>query len=386
MKRILQLIAFSIAPATLCFGQTNLNAPVGIGTTTPAYPLDVVGDVRINGNIGIGINPSNLLPIQIKKSVVGTAGLRFENTSSAAYSFSAFQMGEDINATGTKFLNVLYTSNGTSTYGFYNPQGSTLVNNGSGGLSLATYDPSGSSKILFYTGSNVSASPKAVIDGNGRLGVGTTTPSHLLSIGNTGLGFSPYASAGANDALKIIGNNTSSNFGTQNLNPNGYSGVEYIDHNGATSIFTGYKNGTGEFRINNVATDGHINFMTNSTTRVHISNSGSVGIGTNKTSDANYKLFVETGIRTRKVKVDQLVWADYVFESSYRLPTLQEVEKYIKEHKHLPDVPSAKEVEEKGLDLGDNQAVLLRKIEELTLYIIEMKKEIAELQQKVANK
>ena len=103
---------------------------------------------------------------------------------------------------------------------------------------------------------------------------------------------------------------------------------------------------------------------------------GNVGIGTINTNDVSYKLFVETGIRTRKVKVDQATWADYVFEPSYKLPSLEEVESFIKQHKHLPDVPSARDVQKEGLNLGDNQALLLKKIEELTLYAIDQNKKL----------
>lgn len=103
-------------------------------------------------------------------------------------------------------------------------------------------------------------------------------------------------------------------------------------------------------------------------------NGSSIGIGTT-VMNGNYKLFVESGIRTRKVKVDIDSWADYVFEADYRLASLKDVEDFIKKNKHLPGVPSAREVEKEGLNLGDNQAVLLKKIEELTLYLIEQNKE-----------
>lgn len=109
-------------------------------------------------------------------------------------------------------------------------------------------------------------------------------------------------------------------------------------------------------------------------------NAGKVGIGTINMNDANYKLFVETGIRTRKLKVDQQGWPDYVFHKTYKLPTLEEIEKYIKQNNHLPDVPSAKEVQKNGIDLGDNQALLLKKIEELTLIIIGQNKRIKALE------
>jgi hypothetical protein len=111
---------------------------------------------------------------------------------------------------------------------------------------------------------------------------------------------------------------------------------------------------------------------------------GQVGIGTLNVNDANYKLFVETGIRTRKVKVDVATWPDYVFSSSYKLPSLKEVEQFIKQHKHLPDVPSEAEVKKEGLDLGENQAVLLKKIEELTLYIIDQNKRIEHLEKRLS--
>jgi len=80
-----------------------------------------------------------------------------------------------------------------------------------------------------------------------------------------------------------------------------------------------------------------------------------------------------------------LVWTgtiipDYVFEKEYELKSLSEVEKYINEHKHLPDVPSANEVKEKGLNLGEMDAALLKKIEEQILYIIDLQKQIDEMQ------
>jgi hypothetical protein len=108
---------------------------------------------------------------------------------------------------------------------------------------------------------------------------------------------------------------------------------------------------------------------------------GSVGIGTTSVNDVNYRLFVETGVRTRKIKVDQSTWPDYVFHPTYKLRPLIDLESYINQNKHLPDVPSASDVEKNGLDLGDNQGTLLKKIEELTLYIIAADKKISELEQ-----
>ncbi len=93
-----------------------------------------------------------------------------------------------------------------------------------------------------------------------------------------------------------------------------------------------------------------------------------------------YQLHVEKGIRTEKVKVDAKGnWPDYVFELDYNLPTLTEVEVHIKENKHLPDVPSAAQIEKEGIDLGEMDKILLQKIEELTLYTIQQQKQIEQL-------
>ncbi len=105
--------------------------------------------------------------------------------------------------------------------------------------------------------------------------------------------------------------------------------------------------------------------------------SGFAVIG-NVTTNSNYKLFVETGIRTEKVKVavkGTPNWADYVFNKDYKLLSLGEVETYIQKNKHLPGVPSAEEVVKEGIDMATMDAKLLEKIEELTLYMIELKKE-----------
>ncbi|MBC8755164.1 hypothetical protein H2O64_10805 [Kordia sp. YSTF-M3] len=93
----------------------------------------------------------------------------------------------------------------------------------------------------------------------------------------------------------------------------------------------------------------------------------------------NYKLFVNGGILAKEVRV-RTDWADYVFEKEYELKPLSEVESYINENGHLPNVPSAKTVETEGLNLGDITKIQQEKIEELTLYIIEQNKNIEDQQ------
>ena len=105
---------------------------------------------------------------------------------------------------------------------------------------------------------------------------------------------------------------------------------------------------------------------------------GNVGIGTDLTSNTytpSYKLAVNGAIRAKRVVIETL-WSDFVFEKNYKLTPLAEVEQYIKQHGHLSEIPSAKEIETNGGDLGNLVKLQMQKIEELTLYIIELKKEI----------
>jgi len=130
------------------------------------------------------------------------------------------------------------------------------------------------------------------------------------------------------------------------------------------------------------------------TTKMIIDNDGRVGIGNNaqnllKKSGNDitaYTLFVEKGILTEKVKVavksdDQ--WSDYVFEEDYDMLPINELKDYVTENKHLPNVPSAEEMVENGLDVAKMDAKLLEKIEEAYLYIIDINKAMEAMNEKV---
>lgn len=107
--------------------------------------------------------------------------------------------------------------------------------------------------------------------------------------------------------------------------------------------------------------------------RFTITTTGNVGIGT---AEPIEKFEVNGTIRAKEIKVEAANWPDYVFEKNYKMQSLSELEAFVKENNHLPGIPSKSEVQEKGISLGEMNRKLLEKVEELTLYIIELKKEI----------
>jgi hypothetical protein len=114
---------------------------------------------------------------------------------------------------------------------------------------------------------------------------------------------------------------------------------------------------------------------------------GRVKIGNVNDLVDGYKLYVEQGILTEKVKVavaNSEDWYDHVFEPSYKKMELKDVESFIKKYKHLPDIPTTEQVMKDGLDLGKMNGLLLKKVEELTLYMIDLKKELDDTKKEVA--
>jgi hypothetical protein len=213
-----------------------------------------------------------------------------------------------------------------------------------------TYD------IVFKT--NAVNERMRVLNSNGNIGIGITNPLNKLSV----------QTSGTNDGIKII--NTSSyaaGLHLSNTNTSGHTWALFSTGTGNIS------EGAGNFTIYDYGTGFTRFFISGST--------GNIGIGT-ITPDPAYLLSVNGKIRAKEIKVET-GWSDFVFEKHYKLKTLFEVENYINENGHLPEIPTAKEVEENGIEVGQIESKLLQKIEELTLYVIEQNKKIETLQKEV---
>lgn len=126
---------------------------------------------------------------------------------------------------------------------------------------------------------------------------------------------------------------------------------------------------------NEIYHSGNIN-----TLKVALANSGNIGIGTTTPQE---KLSVNGNIRAHEIKVETANWPDYVFDDTYQLTSLSDLENYIKVNRHLPQMPTAKEAATIGIELGEMNKLLVKKVEELTLHLIEKDKQVNHLLQRL---
>jgi len=197
---------------------------------------------------------------------------------------------------------------------------------------------------------------------NGKVGIGLTNPRCMLTILS-----GTVNSANNTEVLQLAGKNPMQLFSNAN-------GTDLAYIKGVTDISNTPQYPYLGLEIGAVPNTS-LYLSANYGPVLTIASNNNVGIGT---TNPTYKLSVNGNIRSKEVVVET-GWADYVFNKKYKLLPLEDVEKFIEQNNHLPNIPSAKEVEENGLHLGDTQKRMMEKIEELTLYIIQQQKEIDQL-------
>lgn len=226
------------------------------------------------------------------------------------------------------------------------------------------------------------------ITGNGNIGIGTADPGTLLQIGQK----STYGTAA--NKLGVVGDKVSGFTSFGNLRDvNNYDvasfGRREAGHQVSAIKLLAFTSSTKGARIALVTSDvsGYSNetlkFMVGGGTGTDVMNllsNGNVGIGTTSPS---YKLHVSGQVKGTAFISTTTTYADFVFDDDYKLPALAEVEKFIEKNNHLPEIPSEEEARANGVNLQEMQAKLLQKIEELTLYVIELKKENESQQQEI---
>ena len=350
----------------------SFNGNVGIGTTAPTSPLHLMGNMTIQG-----LSTSNYIPT-----------LLFKRYNDAAPMFSIGYRNPTLPNSNVDFNSI----NGNPiTFSMVNVEKMSILENGNIGIGTGTpysrfhvHTP-GTTSSLITTGNNNGgtifghdADNTGIISGylatgikfgvsysttfselmriapNGNVGIGTTTPTSKLEVnGNTKI----------NGDLNIF-NTTSKLVGFDD--PVNY----YLGHYPVTGSAGLDLHWYGGIRLSDKT--GNVMQITN----------GNIGIGTTDTK--GYKLAVAGEMIAERVVVKLTgTWPDYVFKKNYGLCPLEQVEQFINQNSHLPEVPSAQEVTDKGIDVGAMNAKLLQKVEELTLYLIEQNKEIKALKNKV---
>lgn len=358
----------------------------GIGTSSPSYKLDVFGDARISNNLYVG--GGVVITNKVDASIEVKAGDMIVNNNLSVAGSSKFS--GSLTATQGLFLD---NSNSLS-ISYSSPTGTNAIGDflfaKSGVLRPASACSNPTQDPWFYFGGRIQlfdvASNVALTMGSDGVG------SSIDASGNGGLLVNYYCGKDIHLCKGVggkvsVGNNFEAGFAvtdlnvTANLNAAGGTKIALqtnsqhsSDGGWNTKIITN-RDGTKALGIIKGQTGAEL---------FTVYGDGRTAIGDNYIPAGGYMLSVKGKVICEELWVkNRLDWPDYVFSPEYKLLSLKELKSYVEKNKHLPNIPSAQEVNKNAaFSTGELQIKMLEKIEELTLYIIELEKEINSIKSK----
>ena len=343
---------------------------VGIGTSTPTVKLEVKSTTNQVGLFN-GANPMFIALVEddIYRGYIGSyAGA----ATDVDFGTGAGNATGKLHFTIQAVPRITINSAGDVGIGTTNPQFRTHISGGdlflessagkfifgyeTGGSQWRLASTSGGEDLRWQTYDGVTETNMHYFDQNGNVGIGTGLPAPVARL---------HVHTTASEVIRMQGNNPYLSFQD---NTDGYKG--YVWYNGNDMVL-----GSANAPVR-LAANGY---------RLTVNTDGRVSIGSTNNPATGYLLSVDGKVISEELKV-QLSgsWPDYVFGDKYELMPIEDLEKSIRQHRHLPNIPSAADVTaEKGFEVGDMSKRLLEKVEELTLYIIQLKKENTRLEERL---
>ncbi len=413
---------------------------VGIGTTNPAVALDVAGDINVSGSLTMptiaSASGTQLLSIDTTGKITTLRGPSLSRlvypqipssppTNCGTVTTPGWYLGapvSSLNFPQSQIATDLCTWVGIGTAGQSMPDAALTIASNVGPLAFSVSNPISNASSTdpyasptdYFTIDNigntiiagtlnvdntvhlyaVNSSPFVISNYTGLANVFTIDNAGVT---NAGFGINSVSFGGANTgAPYFVQNYFGFNVARDQANLQWKAGTDGSGNGGAVMM----TDGIGNIRFAGIpSTSGTSKTISDAAlfanTSIIVGSSGgmllrnplnpnctqnaytALNLGGNA-SPGQYLLAVDGGIIAHEILIQPCdgSWCDYVFDKNYKLPSLKETEQYIAENHHLPDVPSAQEVKDNGIKVGEMDAALLKKIEELTLYTIELQKQM----------